>query len=230
MNKKIRNIRLRGDGISEKTRKEVTKKYHHLSDVEYKEVSQKIGMEFFVLEASKKMKENETCFVELLDKNDKVVTRQKLKKKNGDILIDGNTLRESLGREAIEPKEFNSVIFLSDKRLEPEQYFIHSLSEVSEADPEYVNMYGFASALINGVRNNHGKFKEDPEKCERILRELLIKINPILNINKTIAEIKLHNVREMLTVCETIANADTGNIFKNSDSFNFTDRNDVSQN
>ena len=62
--------------------------------------------------------------------------------------------------------------------------------------------------LINGVRNSHGKFSEDPEKCEQILKDILIKTNPILNLSKTIAEIKMHNLKEIMMVCNCVANAD----------------------
>ena len=61
---------------------------------------------------------------------------------------------------------------------------------------------------MHGIRNSHNKFSEDPEKCEEILKDILIKTNPILNLSKTIAEIKMHNLREIMMVCNLIANAD----------------------
>ncbi|MDJ0719711.1 MAG: hypothetical protein QNJ54_36735 [Prochloraceae cyanobacterium] len=97
---------------------------------------------------------------------------------------------------------------LSNKKLKPNQHFVHPLSETWKGDQEYINTFGFASMLINGVRNSHGKFSEDPEKCEQILKDILIKTNPILNLSKTIAEIKMHNLKEIMMVCNCVANAD----------------------
>lgn len=41
---------------------------------------------------------------------------------------------------------------LSNKKLKPNQHFVHPLSETWKQDQEYINMYGFASMLVNGDR------------------------------------------------------------------------------
>ena len=205
---KLRTIQIKINSISPKTHTKVLKKYAHLSLTEAQELSPQIGMELWAEEAKEKMNENEVCFLELLDENGELITRQKASKQDGKILLDTETVRQSLDANDSESKDL--IIAASSNRiLPPEEYFVHPLSETYKQDQEgYVNMYGFASMLVNGIRNSHNKFSEDPEKCEEILKDILIKTNPILNLSKTIAEIKMHNLREIMMVCNTVANAD----------------------
>ena len=152
MTQQIRTIQVKINAISPKNRAKVLKKYAHLSLTETKELSSQIGMELWAEEAKEKMNENEVCFLELLDENGELITRQKAYKQDGEILLDTETVRQSLDANDSESKDL--IIAASSNRiLPPEEYFVHPLSETYKQDQEgYVNMYGFASMLVNGDR------------------------------------------------------------------------------
>ncbi len=211
MTEQIKTIKLKLREVDKSILKKVAAKYAHLSEAEKQEISSKIGMEIFLHAALNKIKEGECCYLELIgeDENGEVIiTKQKIYKEKGQILFDAKTVQESIG---IDKAEIDEVLAAEkgNRTLAPNEYFVHPLSETIDGDKEtYINMYGVASTLINGVRNHHGFFNEDLDKCEAALRDLLAKINPLLNVNFFIAQIKLHNLREMMHICTLIATAD----------------------
>ena len=212
MTEQIKTIKLKLREVDKSILKKVAAKYAHLSEAEKQEISSKIGMEIFLHAALNKIKEGECCYLELIGEDDNgevIITKQKIYKEKGQILFDAKTVQESIGIDKAEIDELLAAE-KGNRILAPNEYFIHPLSEnIQDGDGgNYLNMYGFASTLINGVRNHHGFFNEDLDKCEAALRELLAKINPLLNVNFFIAQIKLHNLREMMHVCTLIATAD----------------------
>lgn len=206
---KIKTIKISFDTISQVTHKKVSAKYAHLSSAERAEIAFEYGFELYVEEMNYRMKKDEieVAYMQVInEKTGETITKQKVYKQNDRLFFDAEYLKKSLNVSSDDKTLTN--IASTNQRLKPEEYFVHPLTELMPDNPKYVNMYGLAQVLINGVRNSHDLFPEDREKCEETLRRLLVKINPILNINKTIADIKMHKLTEIMNVSNAIANAD----------------------
>ena len=110
----------------------------------------------------------------------------------------------------VKPEEAQEILAAieDNRRLAPNEWFVHPLAEICEEKPDFVNMYAFATMLINGIRNVDGQLDGNPVKCESALKHFLVKINPLLNVNRTIAQIKMHDLSEMMKVCNAIGTAD----------------------
>jgi len=211
----MRTLKLHSNSISEGTFRKVSKKYKNLSQPQRLELAPDFGMDLFMEEARKRVKEGKTTIVEFWDsKTNELVLKQKVLKKNGELLIDLETFKEGLQLNDKEIEDALSVI-KGDRILESSEWFVHPLTERLEEDPNFVNMYGFATILINGIRNPSGVLDADPSKAEESLKHILLKLEPTLNVNKVIADIKMHRLSAMMKVSNIIGTGDISKLEKN---------------
>jgi len=203
---KLRTLEFNLKSTKRKNLEKVMQKYGRLSEIEKREMATEIGYEIVMEEIRDRLSEGETCLVKILD-DKQVVMKQKIKKINGKLLIDFDTMVDSL---EVEPEEAGEILAAleDNRRLAPNEWFVHPLAEICEEKPDFVNMYAFATMLINGIRNVDGQLDGDPVKCEEALKHFLIKINPLLNINRSIAQIKMHDLSEIMKVCNAIGTVD----------------------
>ena len=208
MAKKIKTIKLYTSGVTQATFRKVSKKYEHLSQAQRLGLATDFGMELFLEEASKRVKEGSKAILECWDsKTNKMIMKLKVLKEKGELKIDLDTLKQSLELNNADTDEILSVIE-SDRILKEDESFRHPLSEVLQDDPNFVNMYFAGSIMIDSLRNNSGKLDGDPRRTEKVLKSMLLQLDPFLNVNKLIADVKMHRLSAMMKICNILGTGD----------------------
>lgn len=215
MSKKIPTIKVYSDSISEGTFRKINKKYKSLSEAQSLELASDLSMDLFMEEARKRVKEGKMTLVEFWDsETNQMIFKQKVVKQKGELLLDLETFQENVGLDDLQIQEALSVV-QSDRILKEDEYFLHPLSESLDEEGEIINMYASASILINAIRNDSGKLSGNQAKSEEFFKKILFRLNPTLNTNKLIADIKMHRLSAMMKACNIFGTADISELKSN---------------
>ncbi len=210
MAKKIKTIKLYTSSVTQATFRKVSKKYEHLSEAQRLEVASDFGLELFLEEASKRVKEGSAAMLQCWDReSNTMMVELKVIKQKGELKIDLDTLKKSLGLNDANTDEIVSVME-SERILKEDESFRHPLSQLLQDDdePDFVNMYLAGSVMIDSIRNGSGKLHGNPRSAEKFLKSILLQLNPFLNVNKLIADVKMHRLSAMMKICNILGTAD----------------------
>ena len=203
----MKTITISQKDITQQVQDKVAVKYKHLKPEEFTEkVSAEFGMDLYFQAASLKVKNNETVILKFILEEMQEPFEMKATKVKGEFMINYNSLTDSLGIPLDERQEGLKVALNQFLTLKSDEAYHHPLGDYTEEKGKtMLNMYLTACFMINSVRN---VFDDgDPLLAERHLTKMLNTINPLVDANSLIADIKLHKVIAMQKIANIIGTA-----------------------
>lgn len=148
------------------------------------------------------LKEGEKAILNLssLSETIKPTKIEIIKSKRDEVLMSSGSLASICG---VSEEELNSRIAGTQEKFAEFETFTHPLSEACPKDPNYINLWAFASMIVNAILNPDAT-NDGGLKAAESASQIILQFNPLANVSYLIEQVRRRYRAEAYQLCNML--------------------------